>query len=47
MPAQKLTKTRVIQLIIALIILISAFLYRSYHHSQPQSPVKIQIEQSE
>ncbi len=32
MPAEKLTKKRLIQLIIALIILISAFAYRTYTH---------------
>ncbi|MBV7387688.1 hypothetical protein KRX11_03370 [Pasteurellaceae bacterium TAE3-ERU1] len=45
MPAQKLTKARVIQLIIALIILIGLFCYRTYHNPHSQSAV--QIEQSE
>ncbi len=30
MPVEKLTKTRVIQIIVMLLILIGAFLYRTY-----------------
>lgn len=32
MPAEKLTKKRLIQIVIMLIILISAFIYRTYHY---------------
>lgn len=32
MPAEKLSKKRVIQLIVVLIILLSAFFYRSCHY---------------
>ncbi|MBE2896549.1 hypothetical protein HPC38_06630 [Pasteurellaceae bacterium HPA106] len=45
MPVQKLTKARIIQIVIALLILISAFLYRTYHNPYTQSAV--QTEQSE
>lgn len=46
MPVQKLTKARVIQLIIALIILICAFLYRTYYYPNNQSMVEVEhIEQ--
>ncbi|MGR6981502.1 hypothetical protein ACUHGC_08900 [Testudinibacter sp. P27/CKL/0425] len=39
MAAEKLTKKRIIQLLIALTILISAFLYRSCHY-QPQTALQ-------
>ncbi|MDH3001584.1 hypothetical protein A1D23_03040 [Chelonobacter oris] len=37
MAAEKLTKKRLIQLLIAMLILISAFLYRTCHYQTPQA----------
>ena len=41
MAAEKLTKKRLIQIIIMLCILIWAFLYRTYHyhHSEQKQPI--------